>query len=714
MTRQRRRVGFGFLLWLAGHLALAHAQAQQPPDTDWVRVDAHPEAAVQLALTGQRTEEGAYLAFLAIQLDDPWKTYWRSPGEAGLAPVADWSGSRNLGSVEWFWPRPHRYELQGIETLGYKGEVAFPLHIYPEDPGQPVQLTGRFTLPSCTTLCVLTDYDLALTLPSGEMRPIEERMRRFNQSMSEVPVARPDVRVTTFEWDANSGLLQVVAEREGGWTKADVIIDGAASLLDEVQFHRPAITVDGNTVTVVFEPEFWSKAPDWVGETLTVTLLGETFAAEASVALTPGTVSPPASSSVSLATVLLFAFLGGLILNVMPCVLPVLGLKLHGLIGAGGQSRQRIRRQFLASAGGILVSFWLLAAFMQGLKWSGSTLGWGIQFQSPAFVALMALITFLFALNLLGLFELRLPGRWNQWVAGRGDDSLGGHFIQGAFATLLATPCTAPFLGTAIAFALGANAWQLWLTFTGLAVGMAAPWLLVAAVPSLAARLPSPGPWMTAMKWVFGALMAATSVWLLSLWAGFLSPLQTGLLVALLSAVTLFLVTRRFGVRGLWVTLAAGVPSVLAVLLVVALIRGPLSTSLPSDLRWQTLDTQAISAAVQEGEVVFVDVTADWCVTCQANKVGVLLQEPVYSALQADDVVRQRGDWTRPDERITDYLQSQGQYGVPFNSVYGPGAPDGIPLPVILRDEAVLDALERARGEHSSREPLSRESGSRL
>jgi suppressor for copper-sensitivity B len=673
----------------------------EPPSTGWLKAEEHPSVQVRLAFTGEPLIDGRVNALLQVRLEKDWKTYWRSPGEGGVAPSVDWSTSHNLSDVHWHWPLPERFNLLGLDILGYQNEVGFPLQFKLADTGQPLQLRGTLTLPSCTTICLLTDYDIELRVDPGQLRPSDSVLHRYNQFLSRVPRESNRVQIERLQWDGER--LQVIATKAGGWRSPDVMVDTDAEQLEDVFFNKPQLATQGDQLTATFTPDYWLDAPEIDGQRLRITLADDDLAAEHEVlaAAASGPLTPDGSGggATSLLAIVGVALLGGLILNVMPCVLPVLGIKLHSLASAGGLERRRIRSQFLASATGILVSFWLLALFLLILQWTGRAVGWGIQFQSPVFIALMLLVTWLFALNLLGLYEFRLPGSMNQWLATQGDHSRRGHFVQGMFATLLATPCSAPFLGTAVAFALGASALELWFTFSALALGMAAPWLLVASAPGLARWLPKPGRWMNVMRGVFGVLMALTSLWLLSLLANFLSGSALSALLLALVAVSLWFVYRRLGRKAFVVSLTAGIPGILGLMLLGSLTLGYWGHPLPPDHRWHTFEQSAIDERVQAGETVFVDVTADWCITCRANKIGVLLQQPVYDTLGEEGVHLLKADWTQPDERITDYLRSHGQFGVPFNIVYGPGAPEGIALPVILRERDVMDAVRRARGD---------------
>ena len=387
-------------------------------------------------------------------------------------------------------------------------------------------------------------------------------------------------------------------------------------------------------------------------------------------------------------------------------MLPVLSIKLLGVIGHGGGEARTVRLSFIASAAGIIFSFLVLAGALVLLKASGAAVGWGIQFQQPWFLIAMSLVIVLFACNLWGFFEVRLPqGLADLGEHGSRAQGLGGHFLSGAFATLLATPCSAPFLGTAVGFALARGAGEIFAVFTALGVGLALPYMVVAAAPGLATRLPRPGSWMVTLKIILGFALGATAVWLLSVLTAQVGAAGALAVGALLGGVcgVLYLYHRRPRRLG---RAAAAIVAVLAVT-AFAVPRGfssppptlPDAAQMDADKNlWAPFDEAAIPGLVAAGKTVFVDVTADWCITCQINKSFVLLKGEVLRRLSGDAVVTMQADWTRPDDGIARYLARFGRYGIPFDAVYGPGVPDGAPLSELLSVDAVLDALDRAAG----------------
>lgn len=685
-----------WLLSLIAALLLYSAQSlAETPSTGWLSHEDHPPVSVKLELTGHYEAERNLLpALLHVELDEGWKTYWRSPGEGGIPPTFDWSESSNIDDIEWHWPMPSRYSIQGIDTVGYQGSLTFPLMVQLSPDAAQAHISGTLTMSSCTTVCVLTDYPIDLQVNLDTLTVDSDRAFAFNQAMGKVPREYDSNNVKQAIWSDANQRIQLTIERDSGWQEPQLFIHSNDEALADAEFSSPNIQVEGNTLTANIDVSHWLELPDLSGAELIATVSDEKFAAEYKIQLTAGTIvnnAPP------LWAILLMALAGGLILNIMPCVLPVLGLKVQSLMLSGAQQPKVVRKQFFASSLGIISSFLVIALGLMALRWSGGSVGWGIQFQNPYFIAALVAITWVFALNLMGAFEFKLPSSLSTSAATAGDDSYKGHFLQGMLATVLATPCTAPFLGTAVAFALAAESSVILLIFAALGVGMALPWLLIAVFPKTAKLLPKPGRWMQWVKPVFAIMMLATTVWLTTLLKNFISNEVFLALTIGLSVLTLVIIGKVHGRKALFLSIGGFLVFAAVVGTTLILTADRWVNKLPQDHQWQPLTQQRIDKAVASGQTVFVDVTADWCITCQANKVGVLLQDPVFTALGQENVTRLRGDWTKANESITQYLKANNTFGVPFNKVYGPGAPDGITLPVVLSKDKVMDALEDAR-----------------
>ncbi|WP_419153482.1 protein-disulfide reductase DsbD family protein [Vibrio maritimus] len=690
----RRTISIAFMLLLMSTAAFFSATSVAQ-SSGWVQDPMHPPVRVRALSTGHIDPSTRQMEMvLDVELDGEWKTYWRSPGEGGVAPEFDWSDSTNIDDIEWHWPVPAYYEQLGMLTLGYKHEVSFPLIVTVTDPSQPVQLKANLRLSSCTNICVIADYPIELTIDPSSLVLDSDAAYLFGQGMSLTPKKTEQVQVSESYWNQQAQTLTLKLTTDSAWKKPFILVDGK-EVANEF-FSQPKLTIEGHALYATYQVSNWLGEADISDKMVQITVSDELILAETSTTVSTTPISVPSEGG--LIWMLGFALLGGLILNVMPCVLPVLGMKLNSIIVGANQSAKQVRLSFLASTAGIITSFLILAGALSALKMAGHMVGWGIQFQSSGFIIFMAVVTLLFAANLLGLFNIQLPSSMNTWLATKGDHSYGGHFIQGMFATLLATPCSAPFLGTAVAYALGASYGELWLIFAALGIGMSLPWILFTIFPSLVKAFPRPGPWMNKLKVLFGAMMLLTSLWLTSLLSVFIGKPATVGIIGIILLTVFILLGRTFGKKAVILMSGFSVFALGGGLIIGSITADSWSTPIVDNLNWQRLDANSIPALVADGKTVFVDVTADWCITCKANKIGVVLQDPVYSELQQSNVVTMRGDWTTPSDSVTKYLQSYGRYGVPFNIVYGPNHPEGIPLPVILTSESITQALNAASG----------------
>ncbi len=688
----------GVAAGLAAGLAAGPAAALS---SDWLD---HDQARVRLLAapgggpSGAESGEDLRLG-LQFELEPGWKIYWRTPGQAGIPPELDWSGSDNLAAAEIRWPVPHRFTLFGIDTFGYSDSVVLPIRARLERAGAPARLEAQLTYLICSDICVPHDGVLRLDVPAGSVPPSAEASL-LDRAEALVPGdgrgAGLALERALLVGDPQAPVLEVVARSEVPFEAPDLLVEGPPGYL----FAKPTVEFsDGRQQALLrLQSEAGPLAEGVLeGKQVTLTLTdGERgLEREAVTRFAPGTTTADATSALALLQIVALAVLGGLILNLMPCVLPVLSIKLLSVVKHGGRDRKEVRISFLASAAGILFSFLVLAAVAIALKAGGMAAGWGIQFQQPLFLTAMAVLLTLFACNLFGFFHVPLP-RAIADVAGREHGhGLAGHFAAGAFATLLATPCSAPFLGTAVAFALARGPGEILVVFAALGLGLALPYVAVAAFPGLATRLPRPGPWMVWLRRILGVALAGTAVWLLSVLAGQVSLTAAVVAGALLVLLGLVLALRARVGRPLGAALAA-VLAAAVVALPVGFAPAARDTVAESGEGWIAFDQAEIARLVAAGEVVFVDVTADWCLTCQVNKRLVIDDRTVVDNFAARGVVRMRADWTRPSQEISDYLAAFGRYGIPFNVVYGPGAPSGETLPELLTVKSVLAATAKA------------------
>lgn len=671
--------------------------------SDWWRTD---HGALRLIAASDAAGDSRILNLgLHFRMIPGWKIYWRSPGDAGYPPQPDWSGSENVAHAELRWPAPERFSVLGFETVGYKDEVVLPVALALARPGTATRVRANVSYLTCDDICVPYEAKLELEIPAGAPTSSREAglIERF---VGRIPgPAQPGrgLEVVALELVASAGTesLQAMLRSETSLVRPDVFLEGPKGV--NYAAPRVAIADDKRSAVVVILVRRATASDDLVARTMTITAVDGDRSVEAELVIGGKSNVDPASdatrANTGILVALLLALFGGLVLNLMPCVLPVLSLKVLAIVDHAGE-RGSIRRGFLATSCGIVTAFIVLAAIAILLKATGELVGWGIQFQEPRFLGVMAFVVALFSANLFGLFDIRLPQAVadRAATAGAGRGGWLGQFLTGAFAAVLATPCSAPFVGTAVGFALSRGALEILSIFIALGLGLALPYLVVAAVPGLALRLPRAGAWMVNVRRVMGVALLGTAAWLAVLLAtqvGAAAAIAVG--IAIVAVYAALLAWR-------WVRLRSPIWAMIAIVIAVGMFAADRLATVPAlraaardtDIAWHRFDHGRIAAEVAVGRVVFVDVTADWCITCQVNKALVLDRGPVRDRLEAAGVIAMRADWTRPDPEISRFLASFGRYGIPFNVVFGPRSPFGETLSEILTPDAVMAAVERA------------------
>jgi len=683
-----------------GIVSPLHAASQSNPATGpWVGDPAYGEVRLVSAVSAMGKLKELPLG-LEFRLAPGWKIYWRTPGEAGLPPTLDlqMAGGAPLQSqIEW--PVPKRFKAFGFDNFGYADAVILPVIVRGHDRGAALQVRGQIEALVCSDICVPLAGDLRLDLADGPAEPSSMAMA-IAQFAAKVPrIGAPSPIKIETAWQSGSQLKISFATTSQPIT--EIFVEGPAG----IAFKKPVFA--GNIAVIDLAGDL--KTP-LTGQNVDLTVIaGDGFAEQSIIvkeaplagSLVADKPAPTAAGvMVQFWTVIALAFLGGLILNLMPCVLPVLAIKLAAIIEASGQSRGFVRLRFGAGAMGILSSFAILAAGLAALRLAGGQIGWGIQFQSPVFLAMMLLVLGLFTLNMLDRFFLPIPAFLQASFCGNGQNASGqtrpavlfGDFMAGMLATLLATPCSAPFVGSAVTLALTGDMVQLFAVFMAMGAGLAAPWGLIVLFPALVGFLPRPGHWMVWLKRGLAGLLIATMVWL----GWLLQTVQGGLAALLLLGFIGFvllavLLRQKIGILLASAGLFAGLAFLPAPAIVAPQVNG---------LVWQVWSDDASASARAEGKLVFVDVTADWCITCKANKALVLEAAPIGPMLAAlvedDKLVMLKADWTRPDPRIAAFLASHDRFGIPFNIIYGPTAPEGILLGELLRADMIEKALIKA------------------
>lgn len=529
----------------------------------------------------------------------------------------------------------------------------------------------------------------------------------------------------TFEWLIPTDLTLILPE---GWETPEIVYPQGA--MKRFAFTEEPISVYEDEIAIVatFAVPAEATGPAPVSAKLRYQACDDRsclppVTTEASLELTLGDGGQPTHGAVfgeesaasgpiksqSFPLLLLLAVLGGLILNAMPCVLPVLSIKIFGLIRSAGQGRSQVVVGSLATTAGILASFLALAGAAVAARAAGAAVGWGTQFQHPGFVTFLAIVVVLFCLNLWGLFEIPLPQGLARVASSGPSEGIAGHFASGLFATLMATPCSAPFLGTAVGFALSQPASVILATFLAIGLGMAIPYLILAAAPGAARVFPQPGPWMDHVRKVMGFLLAGAAVWLLYVLAAQISAERLAAIELGLLVLALFVWMRSRAARGVLVkrTAVAGIAAAIVATLWLAsgwagVGGAALAGNAPDHrgglIEWTPFDRQEALALARQGRLVFVDVTADWCLTCKANERLVLETEEVAEAFEQHEVVPMKADWTNRDDAIGDLLAEFGKAGIPFYVLYRPQADPHV-FGELLTKERLISALRESRPE---------------
>jgi thiol:disulfide interchange protein len=676
-----------------------------------------PHLTVHLVVPPEQIYPGqSFTAGLYFKLDKGWHVYWQNAGDSGEPPSIKWNLPTGITAGAIQFPAPKRLPLGPLMDFGYDNEVLFPIpiHVAPDfkPAGQTVTLTGKVSWLVCREVCIPGKAQLSVDRAALLQKPPIDKddaadaqlIERFKGTM---PRPLPSADSARFRANGNGFELTVATGRE---EKAGAFFPFEQSVLANAapQPVRPlkngvaiALTKDDNLRTV---PKELSG----------VLVLGDGRAYE--IHAIPGALPAPSliESSGSIARVALLAFVGGIILNLMPCVFPVLFIKGLALVQSSGEQRHKMRLHGLVYTLGILASFWVVVTVLLALRGAGHNLGWGFQFQSPTFDALVALLLFFLGLSLAGQFEIGL----SLTSAGSGlaaKSGYAGSFFTGVLAVVVATPCTAPFMGAAIGYALSNSALVSFAVFTALALGLAAPYLLLAFNPAWTRLLPRPGAWMEILKQAVSIPIFATVIWLI--WV-FTQTAGTGALVELLIAMLLLAVAGW--ILGRWPAKAGStIAAVLVVALAIALPVMAVRRATPSPgvvsagataTEWAPFSPELVAKLRTEGRPVFVDFTASWCLSCQVNERVVLNRTDVQNRLKTSGVALVRADWTRHDETIAQTLASLGRDGVPTYVLY-PADPQAPPvlLPEVLTPDIVFTALNGIKADPSHNESASRE-----
>jgi suppressor for copper-sensitivity B len=700
---------FSVLLILTLMFLPAYSHAAEPLTTDW-QTSLDNEGSQRLIVGEYNTEKSEISAAMQLNLTKNWHTYWKNPGDSGMAHKIDFSKSENIKDLQIIWPAPKRDVTYGVESFVYGGQNALPLKITVLDNTKPTKINLSVKWAICDEICIFEEDNFELKVSPSEANP--ENQKIIAEALAKVPnSAEAQAYKISGLKHLSDNILQVeVTSTENISETADVFLNEESK---NFRFPKPELKIaaDKKSAIFTFKYEVQVSTAKLAGTKLEVYFVDNNKSVSQTFDVTTvGAESAPANTTPSntnnqpqptIIYAILAALLGGLILNIMPCVLPVLSIKIMSVIKLGGADKKTIRTSFLFTILGIITSFMVLAFGIILLRQAGQVVGWGSQFQHPAFIMLLVFILTIFTANLLGFFEFNLSSKLSDKLHLTLDKthqvSKVGSFLTGAFATLLATPCTAPFLGTAITFALSQSALQILYIFFFMGVGLALPYILVFISPALVKIFPKPGAWMANIKKIMALFLIVTILWLVFVMNGLVNLLAASItFVTFLVFLWLVWYVHRKNIPKSRFAMATIYIFIISLIAPIYFFQ-PMTKKLTAQEYWQVFDEQKIPEHIAKNEVVFVDVTADWCLTCQFNKKRVIY--PMLNYLIENKVVGMKADFTQPSLEIQKYLESYKAYGIPFNVVYGPAEPKGVVLPVVLTEENVKAAIKKAKGE---------------
>lgn len=717
---------------MIGNPAVVVAQPVKTP-----HVEAELISRMAAAAPGQPIE-----AALRLNIIPHWHTYWKNPGDSGLPTKLKWDLPPGFTASDIVWPAPMKLPFGPLLNFGYENEVMHLVTITPPanlKAGGEVVLKAKAEWLVCKDVCIPEEAMLTLKLPVVAASPLVDA--RWEKSFASAKAQLPSTTLNDVTATIDGTTLLIRGKAALGATddlaffphREDVIANAAKQTLTKsadgfaltVMMAEPinkelkildgvlvanknfAAPIGMKAVTIA-APVAYEKLPaGFAPATATSANTSNSAPVQAKLPETP-------RSDLTLWAALGFALLGGLILNLMPCVFPVLGIKVMGFVDAAHGDNAILRRQGIAFFVGVFVSFMVLAGLMLALRAAGQSIGWGFQLQEPAFVAVLAVLFFLMALNLSGVFEI---GTSLQAKAGDAEmrahvaqrNPLFGAFASGVLATVVATPCMAPGLGASVGFTLGQSTPIALMIFAAIAVGLALPIVLLSFFPAWLRALPKPGAWMETFKQFMAFPLYATVVWLI-----WVLGAQTGNdgVAKILVALTVFALAAW--VYGRWQV----AKPLMAVTVSVALVivgaytawlgattesvetantssAAPTTGNANAAADWIPFSPEKITSLRAEGKAVFVDFTASWCITCQVNKRVALNQADVVARMKASNVVRMKADWTKKDPIITEALASFGRNGLPLNVIY-PAVGEPEILPEVLTPSIVIAAVDRA------------------
>ena len=603
---------------------------------------------------------------IEINLEKDWKTYWKNPGDAGAPITIEFDNNQGILEKKILFPFPEKFVDKSITTIGYENRVIFPIRLKLNREIEEINTNITLQYLVCKEVCI----------PLKSKHKIEYFLKDANLNFKESIIYDFFQKVPL----KNSGYFSLESKVFFKTNKIELSLKNfknknikAFAYSDDVNFSTNVRFRDKNHIISLYANESLENIKSPISLVISDGLKYKEIILD--------NLKNDFGKKPYLFNFLILAFLGGLILNFMPCVLPVLSLKLLSLVKIGSEDAIKVKNNIISIVLGIFTSFLFLSLFIITMKFLGHSIGWGFQFQNLYFLVFITTIVFIFSLNLLGFFEIILPVKLfnniNEYI---NSNKTSGYYFSGVFATLMATPCSAPFLGTAIGFSAITSNLNILMIFISVALGFSLPYLLIFLNPKFLKIIPKPGQWMDVFKFILGLILLATSGWLMKL-----SGIDEVFILIIILLVTTLSLILFFNIKKLFTSL------IFSIVIFLFLIKPFQNTQKQNN--WVDFDEQILNLEVSNDKVLLLDLTADWCITCQINKQTTLENEDLIEFLKSNNILLMRGDWTKPNDKILNFIKKNGRLGIPLNIIYGPRKKNGILLPEILTKDLIIDNI---------------------
>ena len=582
-------------------------------------------------------ENKPLLGGLKINLKPGWKIYWKNPGEAGLPPELDWSDVKNIKKVEFLFPAPKRFNFFGIETFGYTNQVVFPIKILKINNKKPVKGVLKFNAQICNKVCIPIErsFQINSNINVGDSSEIKKFLLK-------VPYQNIIDKKFFYKISVLNGDLKLFLNKGINHINFDLIVEDKKSNI----FSKFSVHENEDKKKYVLIKNINKHDKNIYKNNFTVTFLSEKLNFFQNFKVTNESILDR-----NYISILIISFIAGLILNIMPCVLPILSLKVANFLTFPNINSLIIKKKVFLQISGIIFSFLILFLITSFLKYSGSQVGWGFQFQNTAFLIIIVFIIFIFGFNLLGLFEIIIPWKIINFLQKLNVKNF-EDFLSGILMTILSTPCTAPFVGTAAMYALSGSYYESFFVFLFMSLGLSFPLILIFVYPNSIKIFPKSGKWILHFKKFMGILFIFSGLWFLSILINNFTNHDNKIVTE-------------------------------------------------DTIIWKNWDIekepQLLQKLISQDEVIFLDITADWCITCKYNKIFILNDKKIKKLIQDKKITTLQLDWTKKSSAIEKFLFSKNRYGVPYNEIYSKKYFNGVLLPELLNKKIIFKLIKEAR-----------------